>query len=103
MIIKHKDTNKKEVRNMKITEYRFDPNFSGSLIEIDGEHGETKSLREDRIYFVLEGSGKFIVDGEEDQVSPNDLVFVPKNTPYNMIGQMKYLLVHSPEFKPKEK
>lgn len=85
---------------MKIAEYKMNKDFSGSLIEIDGDHGETKSPREDRIYFIVEGSGKFIVDGEESSVVPNDLVFVPKNTPYNMNGKMKYFLIHSPEFVP---
>jgi len=84
---------------MKLAEYNINDAFSGTLIEIDGEHGKVKSPIEDRIYFILEGEGKFIVGEEESQVGPNDLVFVPKDTPYNMIGKMKYFLFHTPAFK----
>ena len=76
--------------------------FSGTLTEIDGNHGAIKCLKEDRIYFITEGSGKFIIDNKEDTVSVDDLIFIPKNTPYNIIGKMKYFLVCSPEFNPKD-
>ena len=99
MIIKHKETNTKEVGPMVIREYKINPDFSGALIEIDGDHGKVKCLKEDRIYFITEGEGRFIVDDEETKVGPHDLVFVPKNTPYNIIGKMKFFLVCSPEFK----
>ncbi|TRZ80561.1 cupin domain-containing protein [bacterium] len=98
MHIKYSDTNKKEVGSMKLAEYKINPDFSGTLIEMDGEHGKIKCIGEDRIYFILEGTGKFIIDEEEYEVSKNDLIFIPKNTPYNVIGKMKYFLLHSPEF-----
>ena len=99
MIIKSTDTENKEVGPMVIKSYKINPNFSGSLIEIDGDHGKIKCLAEDRIYFIIEGSGKFIIDNKENEVSKEDLVFVPKNTLYNIIGKMKYFLICSPEFK----
>lgn len=86
---------------MKITEYKMSPNFSGVLIEIDGHHGKIKSLKEDRIYFIIEGNGKFIINDKEEAVSDNDSVFIPKNTPYDIIGKLKYFLICSPEFNPK--
>lgn len=85
---------------MKIAEYKINPNFSGALIEINGDHGKVKCLNEDRVYFILEGAGKFLINDKEEVASPNDLVFVPKNTPYNIIGKLKLFLVCSPEFKP---
>lgn len=87
---------------MKITEYKINPNFSGALIEIDGDHGKIKCINEDRIYFITEGSGKFIIDDKEETVSENDLVFIPKNTPYNIIGKLKFFLICSPEFNPED-
>lgn len=102
MIIKYLDANKKERGPMKITEYKINPNFSGALIEIDGEHGKIKCLNEDRIYFIVEGEGKFIIDDKEETASRNDLVFIPKNTPYNIIGKLKFFLICSPEFNPKD-
>lgn len=100
MIIRNKDTNKKERGVMKIAEYKINPDFSGALIEIAGQHGETKSLKEDRIYFIIRGSGKFVIEGKEEKVSVKDLVFVPKNTPYDIVGDMEYLLICSPEYNP---
>ena len=99
MVVKESQANKKIVGSMKIQEYTINPDFSASLVEIDGNHEKIKSI-EDRIYFILEGEGKFIIEGEETAVSREDLVFIPKDTPYNMNGKMKYLLIHTPEFKP---
>jgi mannose-6-phosphate isomerase-like protein (cupin superfamily) len=90
----------KQMGIMKIQEYLINPNFSATLIEIDGEHKTIKCLKEDRIYFIIEGNGKFIINNKESNVSVNDLIFISKNTPYNIIGKMKYLLIHSPAFKP---
>lgn len=102
MLIKENQTEKKVVGPMKISSYKINPDFSGTLIELDGKHGKIKCLVEDRIYFIIEGKGKFWVGKEEYEVSKNDLVFVPKNTPYDMEGQMKYFLLCSPEFKARE-
>ncbi len=102
MIIKYLDTNKKEIGPMKITEYKINPNFSGALTEIDGQHGKIKCLNEDRIYFIIEGDGKFIINNKEEIVSKNDLVFIPKNTPYDIVGKLKYFLICSPEFNLKD-
>lgn len=102
MLIKYFDANKKERGSMKIIEYKINPNFSGALIEIDGHHGKIKCSKEDRIYFIIEGNGKFIINDKEEAVSDNDLVFILKNTPYDIIGKLKYFLICSPEFNPKD-
>ncbi len=101
MIIKSQQTNKKIVGPMIIKEYNINSNYSAALIEINGNHGEVKSISEDRIYFILTGEGKFIINNEENNIEPNDLVYVPMNTPYNIIGKMKFLLICSPEFNAK--
>jgi len=100
MIIKSKDANQKKVRVMNINEYKINSNFSGALIEINGDHGAIKCLKEDRIYFIIEGHGIFIINDEKNNISPNDLIFIPKNTPYNIIGKIKFFMICSPEFNP---
>jgi len=102
MIIKSKDAPKKKVGIMQISEYKINPNFSGALIEINGNHGALKCLKEDRIYFIIGGKGKFVINNQETKVSANDLIFIPKKTIYNIIGKMKYFLVCSPRFNPKD-
>lgn len=86
---------------MVIKGYNINSNFSAALIEINGNHGEIKSIGEDRIYFILTGEGKFIINNEENTVEPNDLIYIPMNTPYNVIGKMKFLMISSPEFNAK--
>ena len=86
------------VNAMQIVEYKISPNFSGSLIIIDGDHEALKCIAEDRIYFVVSGNGQFTIDGEEYEVTQDDVLFVPMNTEYNFIGTMKLFLVCSPEF-----
>lgn len=100
MIIKSKDTKIKKIGVMNINEYKINSEYSGALIKINGKHGKMKSLNEDRIYFVIEGDGKFIINDKESEVGVNDMIVVPKNTPYDIIGKMKYLLICSPEFNP---
>ncbi len=68
------------------------------LIEINGDYGTIKCLKEDRIYFIIEGNGTFVINNKETIVSKEDLIFISKNTPYNIIGKMKFFMVHSPEF-----
>lgn len=102
MIIKSSSANKKIVGPMKISEYKINPDFSGALIEINGDHGKLKCLKEDRIYYIIEGNGKFLVGKEEFDVSGSDLIFVPKGTQYNMKGKLKYFMLCSPEYNSKD-
>lgn len=83
---------------MIIHQYPINTDFSAARVEINGNHGEMKNTREDRIYFILKGEGKFVINDKENAVSQNDLVFIPKDTPYNIIGTMTYLLICSPAF-----
>lgn len=81
-------------------------NLSAAFIEIsDKNHGEVRTKRSDRVYYVTEGSGIFIIDNKEIEVDVTDVVIIPKNTTYDfraMQGsKMKLFLVHSPAFDPR--
>ncbi len=102
MILKSKDVKSKKVGPMKINEYKINKEFSAALIEISGVHGKLKCLHEDRIYFIIQGKGKFIINEKEEIAEKNDLIFIQKNTPYDIIGNMKYLIICSPAFNPKD-
>jgi mannose-6-phosphate isomerase-like protein (cupin superfamily) len=71
---------------------------SAAYFEVQDRHGKVKSKLCDRIYYVIEGRGKFIIGGKETKVSKTDVVIVPKNTPYDYKGKMKLFLVHAPAF-----
>jgi mannose-6-phosphate isomerase-like protein (cupin superfamily) len=79
-------------------------NASAAYFEVTGSHGKTKTTSSDRVYLVLEGRGEFIINNEVFSVKKNDVVIVPKNTPYDykIKGKiMKLFLVHTPAYDPK--
>ena len=78
-------------------------NASAAYFEVTGSHGKVKTTRSDRIYFVIEGKGEFIIDGKIAPVEKTDVVIIPKNTPYDYRtteGVLKLFLVHTPAFHP---
>ena len=102
MYIAGKEAKVKHVGSMKIKEYKMTSQFSGALIEIDGTHGKLKCLKEDRIYYIVDGEGEFSVEDESFTVTEEDVVFIPMNTIYDFSGKMKFFLICSPEFKPED-
>jgi mannose-6-phosphate isomerase-like protein (cupin superfamily) len=103
ILVKKSQAKLKIRKPMKIHVYDFGTKkYDAALIGINGNHGKVKALKSDRIYFILSGKGVFIMDGKEQEVSEGDLVFVPHGTPYNIIGKMKYFLVNSPAYDPKD-
>lgn len=79
------------------------PGASAAYFEVTGKHGKVKATKSDRIYYVIEGQGRFEVNGKSFKVAPADVVIVPKNTPYDYKATSKVLklfLVHSPAFEP---
>lgn len=73
---------------------------SAIVFEVNGNHGKVKSTVSDRVYYVIEGKGKFVTDKQEVLVKATDVILVPKNTPYDYQGEMKLFLVHVPAFDP---
>lgn len=79
-------------------------NASAAIFEVTGSHGKVKTELSDRIYLVLEGEGMFVIDGEEVAVAKDDVIIVPKNTPYDYKAAkgtaLKLYLVHTPAYDP---
>lgn len=79
--------------------------MDAAFMEIgDKNHGKVRTKRSDRVYYVTEGSGIFIIDDKEIEVDATDVVIVPKNTIYDFRAKngtiMKLFLVQSPAFDP---
>src|SRR5262245_30916462 len=81
--------------------------FAGAsveYVEVKASHGLTKNTENDRVYYVLDGKGEFIMNSESVPVQATDVVIVPKDNEYDFWaaeGQlMKLLLVHAPAFAP---
>jgi len=71
---------------------------STALLSVNGFHGRTKNKTNDRIYYVIEGVGEFIIEDKTISVKSTDVVIIPKNTLYDFKGNMKLFLVHTPAF-----
>jgi mannose-6-phosphate isomerase-like protein (cupin superfamily) len=75
------------------------PRLSASIVNVTGRHGRVQSSINDRLYFVLEGSGSFSVGSEEFAVVSGDVILVPRSTPYDFWSdQMRILIIDVPAF-----
>ena len=99
MIIKSNEANQKNVWPMNIKEYKINTNFSWALIKINWDHWKIKCLHEDRIYYIINWKWQFIINWIENIVSKEDVIYIPRNTPYNIIWEIEFFLICSPEFK----
>ena len=71
---------------------------SAARFMVNGRHGKVKTTVSDRVYLVLNGRGRFLIHDEDIGVKKDDVVIVPKNTPYDYEGEMELFLVHTPAF-----
>lgn len=55
-----------------------------------------------KIYYVLDGEGKFKINNEIFNVKKDDCIEIPANTKFVFAGKMKLLLIMSPAFRPQD-
>lgn len=73
-----------------------------SLTIEDSYKGHDKyctNTKNDVIYYVLEGEGKFSIDGKIYEVKKDDVVEIKVNTEYVFAGKMKLLYISVPAYK----
>jgi mannose-6-phosphate isomerase-like protein (cupin superfamily) len=99
-IIKQSDISAFENGIVRIKELFSTDNISFTIVELNGKNKKNRQLVSDAWYFVVKGSGIFIINNEECAVSEGDLVFIPKLTDYSDEGEMTLLAVLSPKFNP---
>lgn len=67
------------------------------IVEIDGALPVTLLQREsDFVYYVLDGSGKFTIDGRLQSCVRGDLIALPAGTSFTYAGQLRMLLMATP-------
>jgi mannose-6-phosphate isomerase-like protein (cupin superfamily) len=101
MIFKLKDAGKFKLEGLKGWSYSTNVNFSrasAAYIEVNGRHGKVMSKVSDKIYLVIDGEGKFIIEGNEFPVGKSDVIIVPRETEYDYEGEMNLFLVYAPAF-----
>ena len=71
-------------KNVKAFDYVL-PKLDSSLVyaELSGEHGEIKTSKRSRIYYILDGDGQFVLNGDNIFVEKDDVIVIPPNTSYN--------------------
>lgn len=105
MLIKTRDISEQDFGAIKVKDIFSNPNIEGAsvaVIRVQGVNRKSKNKKSDLFYFVLEGMGTFTVNEELFEVSPQDLIFVPRNTPYVDSGQMLLLVFSSPRYDASE-
>ena len=70
------------------------PHLSKSVVyaEVSGEHGEVETGDSEWIYYIIEGSGKFVISGETSEVNAGDVITVPSKTTYNYFSSENSVL-----------
>lgn len=61
-----------------------------------------KNIYSSKIYYCIDGKGKFKVAGEIINIEKGDLIEIPKNTEFVFAGNMKLLLIMAPAFRPQD-
>lgn len=72
-----------------------------SLTIEDSYKGHDKyctNLKNDVIYYVLEGNGIFKIEGEIQEVQKDDVIEIKANTEFVFAGKMKLLYISVPEY-----
>ncbi|MCL2280723.1 cupin domain-containing protein [Candidatus Saccharibacteria bacterium] len=78
-----------------------DDNLSPNVVYEEVEKGHFQEFYNDtatQTWYIIEGSGVFVLDGEEHKVGAGDLVVVPPKVKKYYLGKMKMVLVTSPTF-----
>lgn len=76
-------------------------NASAAFLEVTGQHGKSRTKVSDRVYYVVDGVGEFVIGGRKVGVAKSDVVIIPKNTAYDFRateGTLKLFLVHTPAY-----
>ncbi len=76
--------------------------FDFVIVKLNGSHPTVINKISDRGYFILSGLGTIRVGSESFDVSTEDFVFVPKGIPHGLNGKMRYAVVTSPPFSPRD-
>ena len=76
-------------------------NLSLTWVSIEGHHDRIVNHESDRVYYVIEGTGRFQIgdDAAVESAGPGDCVLIPKGTPYEFEGDMRYLVINGPAFR----
>jgi mannose-6-phosphate isomerase-like protein (cupin superfamily) len=74
--------------------------ISVTWVRIWGHHDRVVNHISDRVYYVVEGEGRFQVgDGPVEAVAAGEFVFIPRDVPYEFEGDMRYIVMNGPAYR----
>jgi mannose-6-phosphate isomerase-like protein (cupin superfamily) len=77
------------------------PHISLTWIKINGRHRRLVCDASDRVYYILSGKGMFTLgEAAPAKAETGDTVFIPRGTPYAFEGDLTYLVMNGPAFRP---
>ena len=68
----------------------------GNALRVIEKDGFTPTRK---IYYVIDGEGKFSINGEIYSVKKEDIIAIPPNTEFVFAGKMRLLLIMNPAFR----
>ncbi len=75
--------------------------LSVTWISLRGRHRRIVCRESDRVYYILSGDASFnLGDAAPQAATAGDGVFIPRGTPYDFAGDMDYLVMNGPAFRP---
>ena len=91
---------------LRIFDYTAGKDFDASMARIEvppgAQHAEAWSERSDKLYLVVEGAIRFVLDGEASELAAGDFCYVRRARRFgyaNISGRAaKLVLVHTPSF-----
>lgn len=72
-----------------------------NVVELKKGIPSHRHVSHDEIIQILEGEGKAVIDGEEKQLKPGDVLFCPRNISHSLHFPVKLLSIYTPSFDPR--
>jgi quercetin dioxygenase-like cupin family protein len=75
--------------------------LSMTWVALRGRHRRLVCHESDRVYYVLSGSASLrLGDSPAESLNAGDSVFIPRGTAYDLDGDIDYLVMNGPAFRP---
>jgi mannose-6-phosphate isomerase-like protein (cupin superfamily) len=75
--------------------------LSVTWIALHGRHTRSLCRESDRVYYILAGSADFVLgDAPPERATAGDCIFIPRGTAYSLEGEVDYLVMNGPAFRP---
>lgn len=82
-----------------ITAKEHGRDISVTYIEIDGEHHELRTDSSTRLYFLINGEFRFVINDQETfEATTGDLILIKRGDRYSFSGHGRYLVINGPAF-----